>query len=388
MNPIYRILVASFFWGMGGSLNWLFLNFHLEALGFSKTLIGYANATPALAAVLFSLPLAFLIPRLGYVRSIRVGGVLAILGVLGVASGLAVFPGLFLNGLGQLFVMGSVAPLLARLVNPDQQVRVFAWQGALGTGSGFLGSLIGGVLPHLIGREFVMYGVALAFFLSLLCAWRLRNAPGSAGRFALRNPRAWLLLLLPQTIVSLGAGLTMPFLNLFLQGKFALDYTAVGGLFALSSLATMATMLMQPYLVRRLGKVGAIVFVQAASLPFLVMLAWAPWLPLVTVALFVRGALMNAAGPVYTALVMDYLDEEERSGFLLIEGSIWQLGWAGAAAVSGRVQQAMGIGAFDYLFAAMLALYMAAILYYPLFFRPKARALLAKSQVSAAGKAP
>ncbi|WP_233354347.1 hypothetical protein, partial [Vibrio cholerae] len=80
--------------------------------------------------------------------------------------GLAVFPGLFLNGLGQLFVMGSVAPLLARLVHPDQQVRVFAWQGALGTGSGFLGSLIGGVLPHLIGRECVMYGVALAFFLS------------------------------------------------------------------------------------------------------------------------------------------------------------------------------------------------------------------------------
>jgi MFS family permease len=370
INPVYRILAASFCWGMGGSLNWLFLNFHLEALGFSKSLIGYANATPAMAAVLFSLPLAFLIPRLGYARSILLGGVLAILGVLGVASGVAVFAGLFLSGAGQLFVMGSVAPLLARLVHPDQQVKVFAWQGALGTGSGFLGSLIGGALPGLVGREFVMYGVAVSFLLSVLCVWGLQNAPGSAGRFALRNPRSWLLLLLPQAIVSLGAGLTMPFLNLYLQGKFALDYAAVGGLFAFSSLATMATMLVQPYLVRRMGKVGAIVFVQAASLPFLVILAWVPWLPLVTVALFVRGALMNAAGPVYTALVMDYLDEEERSGFLLVEGSIWQLGWAGAAAVSGRMQQAMGIGAFDYLFGAMLVFYLAAILYYPLFFRP------------------
>ncbi|PZA08178.1 MULTISPECIES: MFS transporter [unclassified Meiothermus] len=374
MNPIYRILAASFFWGMGGSLNWLFLNFHLEALGLSKSLIGYANATPAVAGVLFSLPLAFLIPRLGYARSILLGGLLAILGVLGVASGVAVFPGLFLSGAGQLFVTGAVAPLLARLVHPDQQVRVFAWQGALGTGSGFLGSLIGGVLPHLIGREFVMYGVALSFVLSVLCVRGLKDAPGSARRFALRNPRAWLLLLLPQGIVSLGAGLTMPFLNLFLRGKFALDYTAVGGLFALSSLATMATMLVQPYLVRRMGKVGAIIFVQAASLPFLVILAWVPWLPLVTVALFVRGALMNAAGPVYTALVMDHLDEEERSGFLLVEGSVWQLGWAGAAAVSGRVQQAMGIGGFDYLFGAMLGLYMASILCYPLFFRPRRRA--------------
>lgn len=371
VSPVYRILAGSFFWGMGGSLNWLFLNFHLEALGFSKSLIGYANATPAIAAVLFSLPLAFLIPRLGYAKSIMLGGMLAILGVLGVASGVAVFVGLFLSGAGQLFVMGSVAPLLARLVSSDQQVKVFSWQGALGTGSGFLGSLIGGVLPSVIGREWVMYGVAISFLLATLCVWGLQNAPGSAERFAFKNPRSWLLLLLPQAIISLGAGLTMPFLNLYLQGKFNLDYAAVGGLFAFSALATMATMLVQPWLVQRLGKVGAIVFVQAASLPFLVILAWVSWLPLVTVALFVRGALMNAAGPVYTSLAMDYLDEEERSGFLLVEGTVWQLGWAGAAAVSGRVQQAMGIGGFDYLFGAMLVLYVASILCYPLFFRAR-----------------
>lgn len=375
VSPVYRILAASSFWGMGGSLNWLLLNFHLEALGFSKSLIGYANATPAMAAALFSLPLALLIPRLGYAKSILAGGVLAICGLLGVASGVAVFPGLFLFGAGQLLVMGSVAPLLARLVCSDQQVRVFSWQGALGAGSGFLGSLIGGVLSSVLGREWAMWGVAISFLLATICVWGLPNAPGSARRFALKNPRSWLWLLLPQVIVSLGAGLTMPFLNLYLQGKFSLDYAAVGGLFALGGLATMAAMLIQPWLVRRLGKVGAIVFVQAASLPFLVVLAWASWLPLVTVALFVRGALMNAAGPVYTALVMDYLDEEERAGFLLVEGTVWQLGWAAAAAVSGRVQQAMGMGAFDGLFGAMLLLYVASILCYPLLFRPKARAL-------------
>lgn len=82
---------------------------------------------------------------------------------------------------------------------------------------------------------------------------------------------------------------------------------------------------------------------------------------------------MNAAGPVYTALVMEHLDEEERSGFLLIEGAVWQLGWAGAAALSGQVQQQMGLEGFNYLFGAMLLLYVAAIVYYPLFFRPKVR---------------
>ena len=66
-----RILAASFFWGIGGNLSWFFLNFHLQAIGFNKVQIGYANAAPAVAAVLFSIPLAFLIPRLGYVRSLR-----------------------------------------------------------------------------------------------------------------------------------------------------------------------------------------------------------------------------------------------------------------------------------------------------------------------------
>ena len=372
MNPLVaRILMASFFWGIGGNLSWFFLNFHLEAIGFSKTQIGYANAVPAVAAVLFSIPLAFLIPRLGYIKSLLLGGGLATLGMLLVSSGFAVYPGLLVMGLGGGFVFGSISPLLAKLTDEKKQVGIFTWQQALGSGAGFLGSLLGGLLPEVVGRENVLYLVALAFALSSLFFIGFPESTGQVKPFALRNRRNWLLLMTPQILISLGAGLTIPFLNLYLQGKFNLSYASVGWLFAATSLTAMAAILIQPYLARRLGKVGAIIAVQASSLPFLLALAYVPWLPLVMVALFVRGALMTAAGPVYTALVMEHLDEEERSGFLLIEQAIWQLGWAISSSLSGHVQEAYGIAGFNYLWGAMLIFYAAAIVYYPLFFRPR-----------------
>ncbi len=112
-------------------------------------------------------------------------------------------------------------------------------------------------------------------------------------------------------VIGFGAGLVIPFLNLYLKEKFGLSYGATGLVFALSSLATGAAMLLQPLLVRRVGRLGAIVGVQALSLPF-----WPPWPGLLgfpwSPSPSSSGGLMNAAGPVYAALVMDYLAEEER----------------------------------------------------------------------------
>ncbi len=124
-------------------------------------------------------------------------------------------------------------------------------------------------------------------------------------------------------------------------------------------------MLLQPPLVSRMGKLGAIVFVQALSLPFLAILAWVSWLPLVTLALLIRGALMNAAGPVYAALVMDYLEEGERPGFFLVEAALWSLLFSLGSALSGAMQEALGLGAFNYLFATTLGLYALGIALWP-----------------------
>ena len=74
---------------------------------------------------------------------------------------------------------------------------------------------------------------------------------------------------------------------------------------------------------------------------------------------------MNAAGPVYAALVMDYLPEEERPGFFLVESALWSLLFALGSALSGKLQAALGLPAFHYLFGATLALYALGIALWP-----------------------
>ncbi|WP_022797339.1 MFS transporter [Thermus islandicus] len=365
-SPAYRFLLAAFLWSFGGNLVYFFLNFHLEALGFSRQAIGLAQAVVLLSGVAFALPLAYLIPRLGYLKSLYLAFFLGVGSGLLLGLGLWVFPSLVGYGLAGAFLQGASAPLLARLVPEGRRVAFFSLQAALTTASGFFSTLLAGYLSDLLGARWVLLFALPFFFLGLPL---VRGLPAGVGegrppRF-LGRIRVWLRLLLPQVLIGFGAGLVIPFLNLFLKEKFGLTYGATGLVFALSSLATGAAMLLQPLLVQRLGRLGAIVFVQALSLPFLAALAWAPWLPLVTLALLVRGALMNAAGPVYAALVMDYLAEEERPGFFLLESALWSLLFALASALSGAVQGALGLKAFDLLFGVTLALYALGIALWP-----------------------
>jgi MFS family permease len=371
-SPAYRFLLAGFLWSFGGNLLHFFLNFHLEALGFSRQAIGLAQAVVLLSGVAFALPLAYLIPRLGFLRSLHLAFFLALPAVLLLGLGLLVFPSLALYGLAGALLQGAAAPLLARLVPEGRRVAFFSLQAALTTMSGFFSTLLAGYLSDLFEAQKVLLFALPFFLLGLPFVWGLPVAEGERRPLRLsRRLFLWLRLLLPQVVIGFGAGLVIPFLNLYLKAKFGLTYGTTGLVFALSALATGAAMLLQPLLVQRLGRLGAIVFVQALSLPFLAALAWAPWLPLVTLALLIRGALMNAAGPVYAALAMDYLDEEERPGFFLVESALWSLLFALASALSGLVQGALGLKAFDLLFGVTLALYALGIALWPWAFRKR-----------------
>lgn len=365
---IPRLLLASFLWSLGANLVYFFLNFHLEALGFSREAIGLAQALLVGVGVVFALPLAWLIPKLGYLRSFYLALALALLGGGLLTLGLLPLFGVALYGLAGAALQGALPALLARVVPEGERVRVFSLQAALTTATGFLSTLLAGFLSDLLGARSVL-PFALPFFLLALpfvrgVAEGQGGIPRFGGRFGL-----WLRLFLPNAVIAFGAGLVIPFLNLYLKEKFGLTYGATGFVFALSSLATGLAMLLQPLLVRRVGGVGAVVLVQALSLPFLAALAWAPWLSLVTLALLVRGALMNAAGPVYAALVTERLREEERPGFFLMEGALWSLLFALGSALSGVVQEALGLTAFHYLFATTLTLYALGIALWPWAFR-------------------
>jgi len=372
-NLVWLVLASAFFAGMALRLNWLFLNFYLETVDFNRTLIGYANAVPAISMVIFGIPAGIYAPRIGYTNSLRLASLLSAVGLLLVgltSSTQLIFIGLFGFGVGNSLVMATTPPLLQQLTANKNQVLAFSWYGALGTSAGFFGNIVGGYLPGWLGGlDGVIYLMAVLIFISLLPLWPIHNqVKPSQKKFQFRQRRLWLKLLLPNTLISVGAGAIMPFLNLYLADKFGLSFKLIGLIFSLSALATTLAIMIQPALVARWGKVGAILASQGSALPFILIIAYLPFLPLVTVALFVREALMNAAHPTYTALALSLLPEEEGAAYMIANGALWNVGWALSASLSGTLQEGLGVAAFNYLFAGMFLLYISAILLSARFF--------------------
>lgn len=169
-------------------------------------------------------------------------------------------------------------------------------------------------------------------------------------------------LLIPELIIALGAGLLIPFLNIFFKQRFRIPDSLLGIIFALSQLFTGIATFLAPLLAERLGKIRAVAFTQLASLPFLLMLGFVPLLPVAIGALWLRAMLMNMAGSLYAAFAMEKVHERERGTVGAMIGVAYSVGQSIGPGISGFVQRNFGFlplflaTGTTYLVAALLTL--------------------------------
>ncbi len=387
-----RFLASAFLWGFAFSVTWLYLNFLFESLGFSDSLVGTANAIPNLVAIVLALPVARLAGHLGFIRALRIAALTAGSGLilLGFVESTALVIGaVVLVGVGGMAFWVVPSPLMTVLEPASNRTYLFSTQFAAQLIAGFLGSLIGGQMPDLFARltdvdpkslEAIQWTVILAGLMYMLAAVPLRRSseikPAEAGHGPLWHiPREarhiFLKLLAPNALIGLGAGLVIPFLNIFVEGKFDVAFSTLGAVFAWSQLGMALAVMTQPLIANRLGKVASIVLVQALSLPFIAMLGFSSSFLAVSIALFVRSALMNAANPIYAAFTMEQVKEAWRPALAAAENMVWAAGWVAGPIISGLVRESLGFETgFLVLFAAMLALYATGITYSWLVLRP------------------
>ena len=143
----------------------------------------------------------------------------------------------------------------------------------------------------------------------------------------IRDRARFAKLVIPGFLISIGAGQVIPFLNLYVQRKFGLDLAQLNAVFALTSLGTVAAILLQPRLARRFGQITSVVIVQGASIPFLVVLGFSPVLWTVILAMAVRNSLMNAGNPIFNAFAMEQVAPGERATLAAAMSVLWQVGW-------------------------------------------------------------
>ena len=159
---------------------------------------------------------------------------------------------------------------------------------------------------------------------------------------------------MPNVIISVGAALLIPYMNVFFRERHHVPDGTLGVIFAISSVVTGVATIAAPLLAGRLGKVRSVVLVQGASLPFLLAIGFAPSLGLAAAAFWMRGALMNMGGPIYNAFTMEQVAQGERATVNALVGVTWNVGWAVCPYLSGVLQEQWGFGP---LFVATAVLY-------------------------------
>ena len=392
------ILVTSLVAGAAISLWWIDFYLYLGAIGLSTAEIGLVGTLGSVAGGLVAFPASAASDRYGRRTVFGLGLVagLVALGVLlaaGSALILIVVAAMLWNAGNNAFSV-VVPPYLTERSEPEHRNELFATQFAMQNVTNVVAAVLGGVVATAIavgmGMDpagpgtyrliLVLMAVLLGFGLLIvrfltddrprtIAGPRMQRLgepaafprdPRRRSRFGvvIRNRGRATRLLLPGFLISIGAGQVIPYLNVFVQRKFGLDLTQLNAVFAVTALGTIAAIMAQPRLARRFGQITSVVVVQAASIPFLVVLGFSPILWMVVAAMAVRSSLMNAGNPIFNAFAMEHVDPAERATISAAMSVLWQLGWVIGGIWYSLGQALLGFDAgYAMNFVTIIALY-------------------------------
>ncbi len=328
----------------------------LKSRGFSESVVGDVEGALALAAAAVCLLLPPLVGSFGYRRLMVAAGValgLARLGQAYAPSAAAVVALGLLYGLGDGAMQTLSTAFLSENTGRSGRTQLFTADFVIRTAAIVAGSLVGGIMPALLRP---LTGEADAFRLTIVLAAALmvgssvfasgikdhdRGGRVFAGWFsALKGFSSWgrvARLLVPEMLISFGAGLVMPFVALFLKHRLGATVTEVGVIQAVSAVAMTVAALATPRLARKFGLAGTVVITELASLPFLISIPFATALPVAAMLFWVRGMLMNMSWPIYNQLSMERLPAQDKP---LVAGWVrfgWSIAWLGGSALGGRL---------------------------------------------------
>jgi MFS family permease len=323
------------------------------------------------------------------------------------------------------------APLLAGGSQESARSHIFSLNASLALITAVIGQAVGGYLPHLVSlpaitHSWLLHSIqpflvpnaqAQGYELALLAAGIIAapsfipiivmdptppirqpaqhaapNAAKQPGRF-FAGTRQWLgsnlkpqvlprwraeivallrgpigQLAIVEGMIGLGAGLFIPYFNLYFVQYLGVSTTFYGLVTAVSTgLMALAT-LAGPFFAAHLGNVRAAVIGHLISLPCLLLLGLTHALPLVLAAYLVRWSLMNMAEPVLLSFFMSVVRPAERatanSAYNL---SFWSF-WAAGGALGGIIIAANN---FTLPFELAAALYLLATVLLWHFFHDK-----------------
>ena len=377
--------------GLSFSIYMLVFNLYIVSRGYPRSFLGELQSLPSLIALLGALPAGMLVDHIGRKRAMvlaSAGQTLAALGIVVAAGTGWLRLSMILFGVCQALWMVSSAPFMMENSEDDERDSLFSASFGLQMLAGFFGTLVGGYLPTLFGGWLgvdvesapayaATLGVTVALSaLALLPVLLIREAPARvrssapAHRFwrNLEHPGLALRLFLPNILISMGAAILIPYMNLFFKETFAISDRVLGTLFSVSAVITGLATLASPLLADRWGRIRSLVITQLISIPFLLLIGFSGVFWISALAFWARAALMNMGNPLYEAFAMEQVGERERATVSGLMGMSWNIGWTVGPYLSGYMQADPKIG-WQPIFIITCLLYIVASILERAFFQ-------------------
>jgi MFS family permease len=256
----------------------LLFNFYLVSLGYSTDTAGYLSTIYRFAGVVAGIPIGMLIDRAGAQRAIQIGAASYAIGwvaQLMVSNIWALGVTQAIIGAAGLLTLTSVVPLLTNVIHSEQRAAIFGLNAGAAMVIGLIGATVGGILPALLGgliavgpQSTTAYRLALCSVVILSLTALLpvlkaipllpdaapRTNAAGAGQAHERLRFVFIVrMTLPSLLLGIGAGVFLPFQNLFFRQQFQLSDAVVGTVLACGALIMgLGAMFGSPF-AKRLG---------------------------------------------------------------------------------------------------------------------------------------
>jgi MFS family permease len=366
----------------------LIFNFYALSLGFDESVLGNLITTSSFVALIAALPMGYLADMIGRKGSLILSSILLAISVIAMAlwkTETSLYAMNVVSGLAQSLAGVTMSPFLMENSDEKERTYLFSFGQGLQMTMASVGNWVGGYLPTWIGQtQNVSATSSTAYGNSILIAGigaalavlplvfikspnisRSQRAVFAPFQYAAKNPSLLTKLVLPMLLTSLGAGLIMPFMNVFFRVVHNQPDPVIGTLFAWGSLAMGIGLLIAPPLADRTGKIQLVVITQAISIPFLILLGFSPIFWVGAASYYIRLALMNMSSPVYQTFVMEHVEPSGRATVASLTSMTWNFGWAFSPTISGWLQVKYGFGP---AFMGTITLYTISVIMYWAFF--------------------
>jgi MFS family permease len=384
--------VASFLSQVSMGFSEILYNLYIKTLGLPDTVAGASISAASIGGALFLVPAGILGDRFGRKRVVMTAGILSGLVALVQAfleTPVAIVAGSFVAGMIGSVIWVSILPLLAENTEPDERFHLFSVNFAVGLLAHVLGSFLAGSTAQWLSAlqigdvAAVRWTLVAGAVIGLTAIIPFSRIQETATQVQARTSRPGFRSLLAQAwgdkgqltligqftlasmFIGFGAGLVIPYLNLYFAERFAMPKAGIGMVIGLAQACTALAMFIGPAIARKIGPVKAVVAFQMASIPFLLTTGWATNVWLASGAVIVRNALMNAAGPIQDSIMMALVSERLRGLSVSCGQTMFTLGWAVMGPVSTAIVRHYGsYSGYAIVFTCTAVLYLIGSVFY------------------------